>query len=131
MGRCLQSELVGRRAAAAAAAAQKEDKLDSSLPHCAGQAVGRTRRDTREGGARVKSRWAVKGRWTVMGTEVQEQAQVLMENLKNRVAELKRSRETTLRSPPGGRCFWYSNNNTVIHLSPTQALKKAGEWTLS
>lgn len=83
VGRCLQLELLGRRAAAA----QKEDKLDLplSLPPSAGSAVGRVQRDTGEGAVRGKSRRAVRGTWTVMGIKVKEQAQVLMKNLKNRV----------------------------------------------
>lgn len=40
--RCLQSQVVGRRAAAAAAAL-REDKCHSPLPHPAGWAVGRAR----------------------------------------------------------------------------------------
>lgn len=79
VGRCLQSEPVGRRAAAAAA--QTEDKLDSPLPLPAGSAAGRVQRDTRGGGARVKSRWAERARWTVMQMEVRGQALVLMETL--------------------------------------------------
>lgn len=75
--RYLQLEPVGKKPAAA----QEEDKLDSPLPHPAASAEGRVQRDTGEGGVRVKSRWVVRGRWTVMGMEVQEQAQVLMENL--------------------------------------------------
>lgn len=76
--------MVGR---GAAVAAQTEDKLDSPLPHPAGSAGGRVQRDTGEAGAKVKSRWVVRGSWTVMGMEVQEQAQVPMENLKNRVGQ--------------------------------------------
>ncbi len=81
VGRCLQLELFGKRAAAA----QTEDMLDWPLPLLAELVVGRVQRDTKEGGARVRSRWAERRRWTVMPMEVQEQAQVLMENLKNRV----------------------------------------------
>lgn len=81
VGRCLQLELVQRRAAAA----QKEDKLHFPLPPPAGLAVGRIQRDTREGVARVKSKRVVRGIWTVMGMKVEEQAHVLIKNLKNRV----------------------------------------------
>lgn len=76
VGRCLHLELVGRRAAAADL---REDKLHSPL--AAGSAVGRVQEEKGEGEAMGRSRWVVMGRWTVMG-KVQEQAQILMENLK-------------------------------------------------
>lgn len=78
--RCLLLEPVGR----SAAAAQKEDKLDFPFPLPAGMALGRVQRDTGEGGARVQSRRVVRGRRTVMGMDVQEQARILMENLKKK-----------------------------------------------
>lgn len=93
---CLQLELVGRRPAAV----QEEGKLDLPLPHPAGLAEGRVQRDTGEGGVRVKSRWVVRRRWTVMGMEVQEQAQVLMENLKNRVG--RGNEKVNFYPKPGG-----------------------------
>lgn len=58
VGRCLQLELVGGRAAAA----WKEDKLDPPLPLPAGLAVGRARTDKGVGGVMVKSRWVARGR---------------------------------------------------------------------
>lgn len=75
-GRCLQPELVGR-----GAAALRQDRLRSP-PHPAGSAGGRKQGGAWEGEARVRSRWVERGRWTVMGMEVQERAQVLMKNLK-------------------------------------------------
>lgn len=76
VGRCQQSEPVGSRTGLA----QTEGKWESTPPHPAGSEVGRVRRNTGEGGARVRSRWV--GR--VRGKEVQGQGQVQMENLKNR-----------------------------------------------
>lgn len=81
MGRCLQLEQVGRKVAAA----QREYKLDLPLPHPAGSAVGKVQRDTGIGGVKVRSKWAARGKWMVIGMEVQEQAQVLMEMLKYKV----------------------------------------------
>lgn len=85
--RCLLLEPAGR----SAAAAQKEDKLDFPFPLPAGMALGRVQRDTGEGGVRVQSRRVVRGRWTMMGMDVQEQAQILMENLKNNVARANKN----------------------------------------
>lgn len=86
VGRCPQLEPVGRRPDAL----QKEDKFDSPFVLPAESAVGRAEINTQEGEERVKSRWAVRGRWMMMWMGVQEQVQVLMENLKNRVGEKMR-----------------------------------------
>lgn len=77
VGKCLLLESVGMRTAAD----QRQDKLDSLLPHLAGLAVGKVQKNTGEGVARVRSRWVARGRWIGMVMEAHEQAQVLMENL--------------------------------------------------
>lgn len=116
VGRCLQFEPVGMWAAAAA---QKEDKLDSPLPLPVGSAVARVRRDTGEGGVRVKSKWVVRGRWMLMGMEVQGQAQVLLENLKNRAGGAKQTHDITSIIALCRCTNLPAGVSRILHLSPT------------
>lgn len=76
--RCLLLEAAG----GSAAAARREDKLDFPLPPPAGPPLERVQGDTGEGGGSVQSRRVVRGRWTARGMDVQERAQIPMENLK-------------------------------------------------
>lgn len=72
VGRCLQLECVGMRTAVAEA--QRAGTLESSPPHPAGSEEERVQRNSGGEGARVKSRWVVRGTLRVRGMNVQGQA---------------------------------------------------------